>query len=343
MIVKKFITSIIFFSVFGVFGQTKLIDDRFAFTPGLDFDENIDSPKTYLGYELGSEYTLYANVVSYLKYLSSSSDKIIMNSYGKTYEGRSLEYLIISSKKNISRLENIRKNNLLLSDPRNIKSNVASKIIKENPGIYWLSYNVHGNEASSTEAVMQVAYRLVASNDSETLNILNNSVVILFPCLNPDGRDRYVYWYKSAKSKILNIDQFDYEHDEPWPGGRPPPAGAARDACGHGRARGRRLAPLRGGASSHHRDGARAAAAQGLHLQAARPVGAAARVAEGARRAGGVEHATDEAHCEQRARHGEEEDRAQVEEEGPLLQREARLEDDGRQQRKIHDVVHLRR
>ena len=220
MIVKKFITSIIIFYVFSVFGQTKLIDNRFAFTPGLDFNENIDSPETYLGYELGSEYTLYANVVSYLKYLSSNSDKIIMNSYGKTYEGRSLEYLIISSKKNISRLESIRKNNLLLSDPRNIKSSVASKIIKENPGIYWLSYNVHGNEASSTEAVMQVAYRLVASNDSETLNILNNSVVILFPCLNPDGRDRYVYWYKSAKSKILNIDQFDYEHDEPWPGGR---------------------------------------------------------------------------------------------------------------------------
>ena len=220
MTVKKVISSIIIFSVFGVFGQTKLIDDRFAFTPGLDFDKNIDSPETYLGYELGSEYTLYANVVSYLKYLSSNSDKIIMNSYGKTYEGRSLEYLIISSKKNISRLENIRKNNLLLSDPRNIKSSVASKIIKENPGIYWLSYNVHGNEASSTEAVMQVAYRLVASNDSETSNILNNSVVILFPCLNPDGRDRYVYWYKSAKSKILNTDQFDYEHDEPWPGGR---------------------------------------------------------------------------------------------------------------------------
>ena len=98
MTVKKVITSIIIFSVFGVFGQTKLIDDRFAFTPGLDFDENIDSPETYLGYELGSEYTLYANVVSYLKYLSSNSDKIIMNSYGKTYEGRSLEYLIISSK-----------------------------------------------------------------------------------------------------------------------------------------------------------------------------------------------------------------------------------------------------
>ncbi|GIR23706.1 hypothetical protein CM15mP37_12110 [bacterium] len=122
MTVKKVISSIIIFSVFGVFGQTKLIDDRFAFTPGLDFDKNIDSPETYLGYELGSEYTLYANVVSYLKYLSSNSDKIIMNSYGKTYEGRSLEYLIISSKKNISRLDNIRKNNLLLSDPRNIKS-----------------------------------------------------------------------------------------------------------------------------------------------------------------------------------------------------------------------------
>jgi len=206
--------------VMELFSQSSFIGSRFDFTPGIEYDQSVQSPKDYLGYELGSEYTLYADVLSYLRAISSQSNRVSIYSYGKTHEGRPLEYLVITGKKNLSKLEDLRQNNLRLADPRGISATNASKIIKENPGIYWLSYNVHGNEASSTEAVMQVAYRLAAANDLETKNILDNSVVILFPCLNPDGRDRYVYWYKSAQSNILNTDQYDYEHDEPWPGGR---------------------------------------------------------------------------------------------------------------------------
>ena len=128
--------------------------------------------------------------------------------------------MVITGEKNHKRLEEIRKNNLRLADPRIINKRVANKIIKGNPGIYWLSYNVHGNEPSSTEAVMQVAYRLAAGRDKETRKIIDNSVVILVPCINPDGRDRYVYWYKSEQSHVSNTDQNDYEHDEHWPGGR---------------------------------------------------------------------------------------------------------------------------
>lgn len=203
-----------------LFGQVELLNPRFEFTPGIRYDRSISSPKDYLGYELGTEYTIYADVLSYLRTLDEQSDRVSTHPYGKTHEGRTLEYLVITSEKNRKRLDDIKKNNQRLADPRNINPAVAKKIIRENPGIYWLSYNVHGNEASSTEAVMQVAYRLAAGRDKETKAILDNSVVILVPCLNPDGRDRYVYWYKSAQSHVTNADQFDYEHDEPWPGGR---------------------------------------------------------------------------------------------------------------------------
>lgn len=67
---------------------------------------------------------------------------------------------------------------------------------------------------------MQTAYRLVAATDAETQNWLENSVVIIDPMLNPDGRDRYVYWYKSSQANILNTNPEDLEHDEIWPGGR---------------------------------------------------------------------------------------------------------------------------
>ena len=203
-----------------LFGQAELLSPRFEFTPGIRYDQSISSPKDYLGYELGTEYTIYANVLSYLRALSEQSNLVSTHPYGKSHEGRELEYLIITSEKNRERLDEIQKNNQRLADPRTINSTAAKKIIRENPGIYWLSYNVHGNEASSTEAVMQVAYRLAAGQDKETKSILDSSIVILVPCLNPDGRDRYVYWYKSAKSHVTNTDQFDYEHDEPWPGGR---------------------------------------------------------------------------------------------------------------------------
>jgi len=219
MRIKKQLLKFIILSSF-LLGQVDLLNSRFKFTPGISYDLSIQSPKDYLGYDLGTEYTLYADVMSYLRNLAQESDRVSIHSYGKTHEKRALEYLVITSSSQRGRLEEIRKNNLRLTDPRTINNRVADKIIQENPGVYWLSYNVHGNEASSTEAVMQVAYRLAAGQDRETRAIIDNSVVILVPCVNPDGRDRYVYWYKSAQSQVTNADEFDYEHDEPWPGGR---------------------------------------------------------------------------------------------------------------------------
>ncbi|MDP5104757.1 MAG: M14 family metallopeptidase, partial [Polaribacter sp.] len=93
-----------------------------------------------------------------------------------------------------------------------LNGNQNSKI-----AIVWLSYNVHGNEASSTEAAMLTIYELLTTKKAW----LENTVVIIDPCINPDGRDRYVNWYNQVKSTPFNIDLDAKEHHEPWPGGRP--------------------------------------------------------------------------------------------------------------------------
>jgi len=93
--------------------------------------------------------------------------------------------------------------------------------LKGQPTFTSFSYNIHGNEASSTEAAMQVAYRMAAAQDNETEEVLKNSVIIMYICINPDGRDRYVYWYKSMKRlKRPSNEPQDIEHMEGWPGGR---------------------------------------------------------------------------------------------------------------------------
>ena len=176
----------------------------------------VPSPEEFLGYPLGSHFTPHQKVVDYFKKVASINKNIQLQVYGKTYEGRELLLAVISDKENMDKLEQIRTANLGLSnaDKTSIKLN-------NQPAIVWLSYNVHGNEANSTETSMKVLYTLAQAKDSDTKAWLKNAVVIIDPCLNPDGRERYVSNYNMISGKVPNPDPSAREHSEPWPGGRP--------------------------------------------------------------------------------------------------------------------------
>ena len=88
------------------------------------------------------------------------------------------------------------------------------------PAIVWLSYNVHGNEPSSSEVSMKVLYELLSGKNAQLHEWLKNTVVIIDPCLNPDGRERYVNWFTQMSGKTANADVNAREHSEPGPGGR---------------------------------------------------------------------------------------------------------------------------
>lgn len=174
------------------------------------------SPDEFLGYPLGSHFTPHQKVVDYFKKVASTNKNIQLQSYGKTYEGRELLLAVISDASNMDKLEQIRKYNVGLSNA----DKTASKVAKQ-PAIVWLSYNVHGNEANSTETAMRVLYTLAESKDAKTRDWLKNTVVIIDPCLNPDGRERYVSNFNMVSGKVPNPDPTAREHSEPWPGGRP--------------------------------------------------------------------------------------------------------------------------
>ncbi|TKC12738.1 zinc carboxypeptidase [Pedobacter polaris] len=174
------------------------------------------SPDEFLGYPLGSRFTPHQKVVDYFKKVASTNKNIQLQVYGKTYEGRELLLAIVSDKENIDKLEQIRTNNISLA---NAEKNAVR--MSKQPAILWLSYNVHGNEANSTETAMKVLYTLAQAKDSNTKAWLKNTVVIIDPCLNPDGRDRYVNNFNMVSGKVPNPDPSAREHSEPWPGGRP--------------------------------------------------------------------------------------------------------------------------
>lgn len=175
----------------------------------------VKSPDEFFGYALGSRFTSQDKVLDYFKYLGKTTRNVKVVSYGKSYEGRELLVGIVSARDNMDKLEQIRINNLSLSNGQKI----SGKSIKQ-PAILWLSYNVHGNEASSTETAIKMMHALVEAKNSNIQDWLRNTVVIIDPCLNPDGRERYLSYFNSVTGVKPNPNPLAREHSEPWPGGR---------------------------------------------------------------------------------------------------------------------------
>ncbi len=176
----------------------------------------IKSPDEFLGYALGSHFTPHHKVADYFRQVAlSATDRVKLIEYGRTNEGRPLMVALVSSAENLQKLETFRLQNIALA---NAQGNAVK--LSEQPVFLWLSYNVHGNEASSTETAMKMLYELVLAKNPDIKNGLKNTVVMIDPCLNPDGRDRYVNYFNSVVGEKPNPDPFSREHIEPWPGGR---------------------------------------------------------------------------------------------------------------------------
>ncbi|MEM9362249.1 MAG: M14 family metallopeptidase [Bacteroidota bacterium] len=171
------------------------------------YAQDFKSPSVFLGYKLGSEFSRHHEVVDYYTYLAeNASNRVKLIRYGTSNERRPLLLAYVSSSENLSNLDNIRKEHLLATKG---KGNASKAIV-------WLSYNVHGNESVGTEASMQTIYELLTSKKE----FLENTVVIIDPCLNPDGRDRYINWYQQYKNSPNQVDPNSKEHREGWWTGR---------------------------------------------------------------------------------------------------------------------------
>jgi len=201
---------------------------------GFAFSQGINSPEKFLGYKLGDRFTPQYKIVAYFNYVATASKNVKLMQYGSTNENRPLLAMFVASDENIGRLEEIRSNNLRLagiekvekevavigsSSTRN-KPNPATATLTNTPVIVWLSYNVHGNEPASSEAAMQTLFDMVDPANARTKAWLKNTVVVIDPCLNPDGHDRYVNYYNSVTGAVPDANVSSREHTEPWPGGR---------------------------------------------------------------------------------------------------------------------------
>ena len=194
----------------------------FKFWPNADYDPTVPTIESVLGYAHGERITWHADAIRYFEALETSSpDRVSIHRYADSWEGRELIYVVIASSENMRRIDDIKADMQSLRNAAATSRSAAELIIESGTAVTWLTYGVHGDEISSTDASMLTAYHLLASRgDARVEDILRESVVVIDPMQNPDGRDRFIHGFTSAEGLVPDPNRLAAEHEQPWPSGR---------------------------------------------------------------------------------------------------------------------------
>ncbi|MBN1388672.1 MAG: hypothetical protein JW965_09515 [Bacteroidales bacterium] len=182
----------------------------------ISYDPEIPTPSEFVGHDVGEWHITHDKLYYYMLELARISGRAVWEEYALSHENRPLGNLIISSAENIKNLEQLREEHLKLNNP----STSSSMDVSAMPVFIKLGYGVHGNESSAQNASMITAYYLIAGKGEEIDSLLDNAVILIDPCLNPDGMQRHSTWVNMHKSMNLNPDDNSREFNEVWPGGR---------------------------------------------------------------------------------------------------------------------------
>jgi hypothetical protein len=165
------------------------------------------------GHTIGDRVTLSHQILDYLYYLEEASDRVVLQEIGTTFDNRLQVAAILTSPENHVRLDEIREHAQRLNDPRTTSSSEASRIIENQPAILYLGGSIHGFELSGTEGVLKILEHYTTSSDPETLEELNNTLMITDPVINSDGRDAFAIFNHQHRGRNASADLADWSND----------------------------------------------------------------------------------------------------------------------------------
>ncbi|MEC7622124.1 MAG: M14 metallopeptidase family protein, partial [Candidatus Neomarinimicrobiota bacterium] len=209
----RLIFQVLFIS--SIFSQQKIdLPMQFA---GINYDLSIPKPEDVIGHKIGDRHTRTSQIVDYYESIASVSDRVDLDDHARSHEGRRLIHAIVTHPDNHKNLENIRIENVKISDMPNQMKN---KNLDKMPLVAYLGFSIHGDEASGAEAAVLLLHHLAAGQGDEIDQILRNTIIIIDPMFNPDGRDRFANWANGNRGIVPTTDTQDREHNQPWPRGR---------------------------------------------------------------------------------------------------------------------------
>ena len=186
------------------------------------YDASIPTLEEAIGHPSGEEITTPSEILDYLAALQqAASDRMQIVEYARSWQGRPLVYAVIASPEQFARLDAIKADLARLGSGEALSTAERDAIVARTPAVVWLAYGVHGDEITSPDAALALAHHLLAAESDETVDvILENTIVIIDPLQNPDGRARFVNSFESDRGLEPQADRYAAEHDQPWPRGR---------------------------------------------------------------------------------------------------------------------------
>ena len=190
--------------------------------PGTRYDPKVPTLREVAGHDIGERISSPDEIAAYLKALNAADPaRSRLVEYARSWEGRPLHLFVIGSAERLARLDQVKADLRRLADPRGLSPADAERLVKELPVVTWLMHSVHGDEITSSDAALGEAYHLLAARGSEAVDtILRESIVLIDPLQNPDGRARFLSHNLQGAAAAPDPDPVAAEHDEPWPSGR---------------------------------------------------------------------------------------------------------------------------
>jgi hypothetical protein len=171
-----------------------------------------EAPETYLGFRVGTDRRLadWDQICGYLSQLAKASERVRLDTLGRSTLDRPLVLLTVSDPANMERLEEYRAIQAQLADPRLIADPVHRReLISRGRLVILITAAIHANEVGGSQLALRLAYRLATSQEPDVRRALREAIILLVPSLNPDGVQAVTEWYRSTV-------------DMPWEGAAPP-------------------------------------------------------------------------------------------------------------------------
>lgn len=210
---KKNITLLLL--IFGILFKTAAQERLSYFLPeNVTYDSEITTPEEFFNQQMGEWHLTHDQVLNYIKEMARQSNRAVLQEYARSHENRPLVHLIFTSPENHGRLEELKQ---LHRDFANPESEISKDGV---PLVVTLGYGVHGNESSATNSSVLTAYYLAAAEGAKIDSLLENTIILVDPCMNPDGFTRHSTWANMHQSAVDVPDSYSRQFNEVWPGGR---------------------------------------------------------------------------------------------------------------------------
>ena len=187
-----------------------------------EYDPAIPTLKQVTGHATGEKITSPDQMMTYLEALQAADPhRVRIVEYARSWQGRPLVYMVIGSPGRISQLTALKADLARLASGAPLPAREQDALIARLPAIAWLGFGVHGDEITPGDSALALAYHLLAAKEDPLVaQILSQTVVIIDPNQNPDGRARFIQSNSEATGLAPQPDRYTAEHDQPWPGGR---------------------------------------------------------------------------------------------------------------------------